>query len=238
MREIVIFLILFAFLFPGLTHANTNKGLAFDHTVYDCGRIYLGDPVRGVFHYTNKTDRKLLIKSVKTGCGCTVAKLTKNELEPGEFGEVEIKVKIKRFRGGPISYSAIFITEPPLQPRPTIRVKALTVLDVYLEPKTIFISKLSIDKPAKETVNVLSDRYPNFQITNITYNTNALKVQINKYQNTNTNLNISGYVLDITLFPAKIGAKGRNKRFRETVVVYTSVKTAKSKTLMITGYIR
>ncbi len=158
MKQIIMCFIAFFLMLAYQIFADTNRGIVFDNPVYDCGRVPIGTTIRGIFHYTNKSNHKILIKKIKTGCGCTVAKCTKKELNPGDFGEVELKVKTGKSRGGVLTQGAYFITEPPLLPRPKITVKVITVLDIYFSPKKIFIQKLSRDKPVKETVTLLSEK--------------------------------------------------------------------------------
>jgi len=230
-------LVLFLLLLGVPVFSSTNQGIVFDWQTYDAGRIYEGTgSVRAVFHYTNKSDHDIFIKKVKTGCGCTVAKITKKNLKPGESGEVELSVKVRKSRGGVLRQSAYFITEPPVIPRPRIEVQAFVVLDVYLEPKRILLEKVDRDKPVTSTAKILSEKYTNFKIVNLVYNTNTVEVKIKNYQSTNTNIKAFGYILDVTLYPYKMTIRGKRKFFQQKIDIETDIPAMKKKSLYIRGF--
>lgn len=62
-----------------------------DNTI-DYGTIYRGadDGVR-TFEFTNTGDAPLVIKDVRSTCGCTVPEWTKDAVKPGGSGTVKIK---------------------------------------------------------------------------------------------------------------------------------------------------
>lgn len=55
---------------------------------HDFGKIEKGIPVSHTFEFENIGDAPLLISKVKTSCGCTATKYSKNSILPGELGEV------------------------------------------------------------------------------------------------------------------------------------------------------
>lgn len=44
-----------------------------------------------VFEFTNTGDAPLLIKDVKSSCGCTVPSFSKEPIAPGKMGKIEVK---------------------------------------------------------------------------------------------------------------------------------------------------
>jgi hypothetical protein len=63
--------------------------LEFDELVHDFGTIKeeLGN-ITHAFKFTNAGDKPLVITNVRTACGCTVSRWTKEPVKPGETGEV------------------------------------------------------------------------------------------------------------------------------------------------------
>ncbi len=59
---------------------------AEDHFKYDT--LQEGEQVEHSFTFTNKGSSSLLISSVKSSCGCTVADYPKEPVAPGEEGEI------------------------------------------------------------------------------------------------------------------------------------------------------
>ena len=64
--------------------------IQWEDTVKDFGSINEGDSVRLLYKFSNGGDKPLLLMSVKTSCGCTVARFPQNALFPGEGGEIEV----------------------------------------------------------------------------------------------------------------------------------------------------
>jgi hypothetical protein len=62
--------------------------IQFDQTVYDFGKTSQVASVSGVFKFKNAGDGILKVESPKPSCGCTVAELKPDTLQPGEAGEL------------------------------------------------------------------------------------------------------------------------------------------------------
>ena len=62
--------------------------IQFDRTVYDFGKTSQVTTVTGTFKFKNIGDAVLKIEPPKPSCGCTVAELKPNTLQPGESGEL------------------------------------------------------------------------------------------------------------------------------------------------------
>ena len=49
-----------------------------------------------VFEFTNTGDAPLIIKDVKSTCGCTVPSKPKEPIMPGKTGQIEVKYNMKK----------------------------------------------------------------------------------------------------------------------------------------------
>ena len=67
----------------------------FDKKNHDFGTINEGDLVKHTFTFTNTGAAPLVILSAKGSCGCTVPKWTKEPIEPGESGEIQVAFNSK-----------------------------------------------------------------------------------------------------------------------------------------------
>jgi hypothetical protein len=68
---------------------DTPSKISFDQTVCALGRVGLGTKNACEFRFTNTGQGPLIITSVKSTCGCTVAQLEKKEYAPGESGTIK-----------------------------------------------------------------------------------------------------------------------------------------------------
>ena len=65
--------------------------LSFEYLDFDFGLIFEGEEVVHKFKFTNKGGAVLIISDVSASCGCTIPTYSKEPIEPGEDGYVEVK---------------------------------------------------------------------------------------------------------------------------------------------------
>lgn len=92
---------------------------SFNEKVFNFGNINQGDKVDHVFKLTNKGKRDLILRNVKTSCGCTAVKHA-NVVKPGETIDlaVEFNSRGKRSRQ---NKSITVITNDPKNPTTQLR---------------------------------------------------------------------------------------------------------------------
>ena len=88
MKRILILISLFFALWS--TNVFAQAVLKFDKTTHNYGKFTEDKPVSCVFYFTNTGDEPLVIQQVMTSCGCTVAKYTKDPVQPGKKGTINI----------------------------------------------------------------------------------------------------------------------------------------------------
>lgn len=64
--------------------------VVFDEKINDLGDIMQGEVVTSEFTITNAGQKTLILRKIDTNCGCTVAKIDKNDIIPGE--SIQLKV--------------------------------------------------------------------------------------------------------------------------------------------------
>ncbi|MDD4894217.1 MAG: DUF1573 domain-containing protein [Candidatus Omnitrophica bacterium] len=66
---------------------------------WDFGQVKEGEIPEHSFALENKSDKTLTIKDVNSSCGCTVSKVEKKILIPGEATVINVKFKSKGYSG-------------------------------------------------------------------------------------------------------------------------------------------
>ena len=103
------------------------------------------------FKYENKGKTPIKIKSVRSSCGCTVASSRKDEVAPGEKGEVTATFHIGGRTG--VQQKAITVeTDDASQPVMNLMLKA--VIDQALEIQPTFVYWQAGEKPSPKTIHV------------------------------------------------------------------------------------
>jgi hypothetical protein len=101
----MIILILFLLLLPlqgCYSQDAENSSLeqkAADPYAWDFGRVKQGEITKHDFELKNESENTLNIKDVNTSCGCTVSKVEKKVLSPGESTVIEVQFNSKGYSG-------------------------------------------------------------------------------------------------------------------------------------------
>jgi hypothetical protein len=103
------------------------------------------------FKYTNKGDRPVRITNVKSSCGCTVPALKKNEVAPGESGEITATFKIGGRTGTQVKTVRVD-TDDPQQPSANLVLKAVIPEIVQVQPAFVWWENGEAVKPKTITV--------------------------------------------------------------------------------------
>jgi hypothetical protein len=87
----------------------------------------------GVFKYENKGDKSVHFNAVRASCGCTTAALAKNDVAPGEKGEITATFTIGDRTG--VQQKTITVeTDDPTTPTTVLTLKATIAQVLNLEP--------------------------------------------------------------------------------------------------------
>ncbi|RZN82236.1 MAG: DUF1573 domain-containing protein [Winogradskyella sp.] len=70
--------------------------IAFESEIIDYGTVFQNENGEKIFKFKNTGDAPLIISKVKTSCGCTVPKYSKEAIAPGESGELTIQYDTKK----------------------------------------------------------------------------------------------------------------------------------------------
>ncbi|NDJ00117.1 DUF1573 domain-containing protein [Flavobacterium sp. LaA7.5] len=125
-------------LISAATYAQTGPKIEFKSDTVDYGTVYK-DEDSGIreFEFTNTGNEQLIIKDVKSTCGCTIPSKPKDPIMPGKTGKIEIKYNMKP---GPIR-------------------KTITIMSnaVNYENGTVAV-KIKGEVKSPETVNILEKK--------------------------------------------------------------------------------
>jgi len=66
---------------------------------WDFGQVEQGEVLQHTFILKNESGKVLNIKGANTSCGCTVSKVEKNTLSPGESTAIEVQFNSKGYSG-------------------------------------------------------------------------------------------------------------------------------------------
>jgi uncharacterized cupredoxin-like copper-binding protein len=104
---------------------NTSIGarIFFPETQHDFGKVKEGLKVEYTFKFENKGTDSLVVKDIKTSCGCTAAVVSNSSLKPGEVGSIKVDFDTKN-RSGRNSKSITIVSNDKKEPNKIITIYA------------------------------------------------------------------------------------------------------------------
>jgi len=140
--RIPLVLILACLLFSGGSiFAGKGPKIIFREESKDFGKMKQGKVLTHIFVFKNEGDETLVIKRVKTSCGCTAALLSKKEIAPGEEGEIKVTYNTQGFEGKNSKYIDVESNDAA-QPGKRLTVSA----EIEIPPRPrIFLDRYAID---------------------------------------------------------------------------------------------
>ena len=131
--------------------SNAPAQLAFEKTQLEF-RPKLGEKeVVAQFRYDNKGSKLINIKNVRSSCGCTVASLKKNDVAPGEKGEITATFNLGG-RTGTQTKAVTVETDDPEQPSVTLQMRVIIPQEFEMQPTFVYWESGEAPKPKTITI--------------------------------------------------------------------------------------
>src|SRR5438034_11627911 len=105
----------------------------------------------GHFKYQNMGDKSVHFKSVRTSCGCTAAQTQKDEVPPGDKGEITATFNIGDRTGTQVKTVTVE-TDDPTNTKTVLTLR--TIIPQQLEISPTFVFWKQGDKPDPKTITV------------------------------------------------------------------------------------
>jgi uncharacterized cupredoxin-like copper-binding protein len=81
--------------------SNNSSGakIFFPEIQHDFGKVKEGAKLNYTFQFQNKGTQPLVIKDVKTSCGCTAAVISEKNIQPGQNGSIKVEFDTSNRQG-------------------------------------------------------------------------------------------------------------------------------------------
>jgi len=95
----------------------------FPETQHDFGKVSEGEKINYTFRFVNKGQSELVIKDVKSSCGCTAALLSSSNVKAGQEGTIKVEFDTKN-RSGKNSKTVTVQSNDPKDPTKILTIYA------------------------------------------------------------------------------------------------------------------
>ena len=168
-----LLLCLLSFVVASAVRSGQGPDIQFDEEEYDFGVVGTGDERTHVFRFRNEGDEDLIIKNVRSTCGCTTALLTEKVVPPGGAGEIEVT-----YRAGDTTREerpAIYVrSNDPDEATAIIRVIAMVQAGAGFIPSRVYVGDIRKDTCIRRTVKLVNTWEEELRITGIETGSDAI----------------------------------------------------------------
>jgi hypothetical protein len=112
-------------------------GIVFNDRILELRTMPSEHSVEGTFVFQNTGDQPVTIRRIKTGCGCTTARLEKQRIEPGEQGQIVANFRYG-FEKGLLRKGITVFTDDPAAPEIPLEIRVLVAPAVEVSPTLVY----------------------------------------------------------------------------------------------------
>jgi hypothetical protein len=139
--SIILFLSLFMIFGLGAIFAEQGPQVKFQEEKWDFGKVKEGQVKSHVFAFDNTGDAPLLIKRVRTSCGCAAALISDKNVQPGKKGELKVTLNTRGYEGNIAKYVYV---ESNDRSQPVKQLQISAQVEVPPQPR-IDLERYSVD---------------------------------------------------------------------------------------------
>jgi hypothetical protein len=137
----ILFFSFFIILCLGTLLAREGPKVKFQEEKWDFGKVKEGQVKTHVFVFNNTGDAPLLIKRVRTSCGCAAALISDKNVEPGKKGELKVTLNTRGYEGNISKYVYV---ESNDRSQPVTQLQISAAIEVPPRPR-IDLDRYSVD---------------------------------------------------------------------------------------------
>lgn len=127
--------------------------IACDEPTYDFGELLNNRDIRHTYVVKNIGDMPLEISDVRTSCGCTIARISKKTVPPGDEAEVTAVLKL-RGRRGHQRKSFNVVSNDPDTPWLSLYMQGKALKEVDISPNRIFFRQLGESSAVEQVIEI------------------------------------------------------------------------------------
>jgi hypothetical protein len=176
--------------------------IQFETTTYDFGEANPNSVVEHLYTFKNAGNAPLAIAKVTSSCGCTATALNKDQIQPGEQGEIKVTLRVPSMRGA--TTKSIYVeSNDPDQPRVVLSIKGKVVTEWVFEPsERVTFGRIASEDVQLRTVKIFPHENQELKITDAKIDAPEFDVSFEKIPDENA------WKLDVKTKPdAGLGTK-------------------------------
>lgn len=163
---------------PGINSAppGPQPKVQIVNPLYDFGTSLEGKMIDHVFKIKNVGQGELMIRGVKTSCGCTAAAPSKNHLAPGETADISVGFDTHFQKGHQVRTITAF-TNDPTTPQAVMTMQGMVKQQVAATPDKVAFGSVRKGTPTSQEVTLTDlTNQKDFKVSSVTNSSSSIKV--------------------------------------------------------------
>jgi len=182
------------------------------------------------FKITNNSGKEMHLAGVRTSCGCTTPKITKDTLAPGETGSILAIFNTRTHIGHRAATLTVTIDRPQYT-EVQLRIKGYVRQDIVINPGVVRFGSVNAGEPAEKSVSIEYAGRDDWKILEVLSGDENLQLELKDKKRNGGNV---AYELSVKLKP-----EAANGYFSKELTLVTNDRRAESQRipLMVEGRI-
>lgn len=201
----------------------------FEETQHDFGTIAAGAKAEFDFKFTNKYLYDVHVARVRSSCGCSDVRVTKDTLATYESSEVVASINSKRLRGRQSSTLTVVFDKPryaEVQLKVTVYIRG----DILLEPEGFDFGEVQPGQEATRTLTVTHYGDADWKVTDVLVATNHLECELGEPRRSGNRVSYS--------LTARLTERTPSGDLRTQLLLVTNDSRTKKIPVMVEGAVR
>ena len=201
----------------------------FEVTRHDFGTIAAHAKAEFGFRFTNKYLHEVRVASVRSSCGCSDVRVTKNSLASYESGEIVASIRSERLRGDQSSTLTVIFDKPryaEVQLRVTVFIRG----DILIEPSGFDFGEIEQGTVLARKVTITRFGNPGWKLTDVLADTSDLDCELSEPVRSGDRVSYE--------LTARLGAELPAGNLRVQLLLVTNDSRAPKIPVMVEGVIR
>jgi len=196
---------------PGLTSV---PDIRFDEKIYDFGVSGQREKILHEFGFANVGEGVLIVKTVRSSCGCIATVLSSEEIRPGDRGAIKATFETGEYEGKQKKTIRVFSNDPD-EPEIHLDITGVIKAEVAIEPEFVYFGDIGKGETVARTLKLIQIGEDELRLNRLEVAEKYFTARVSRLEGGQN----KGFQIDVIL-----GANAPVGRFAEAMTLHTNLK--------------
>ena len=158
---------------PTTAESGPQPKVEVDRQTHNFGILQRGEERSHTFRFRNTGEAPLELRPGGTSCTCTISKLQREKIHPGDATEVTVTWTATTL-GKPVRHGATILTNDPRRPTVSLTVEGVVEQPVTTDPASVAFSRVPVGEMQTAQVRLTASSEANLQVLGHAFTDKAL----------------------------------------------------------------